>query len=141
MDKYSFEKLEVYGLARLLVIKVYEVIRQLPMTERFALASQLQRSIVSVLSNIAEGSGRISIKEKIHFIEISYGSLMEAYCQLQVCCDLDYMDEITLKDLKQDFLQVSRLLNALRNSFVKKISNPINPIHHNPNKPYNPINQ
>ncbi|MDE6041105.1 MAG: four helix bundle protein [Muribaculaceae bacterium] len=61
MDKYSFEKLEVYAVARQLVVKVYRIIHLLPERERFALSSQLQRSIVSVVSNIAEGSGRISL--------------------------------------------------------------------------------
>ncbi|MDE5875022.1 MAG: four helix bundle protein [Muribaculaceae bacterium] len=122
MDKFSFENLEVYGLVRRLVVKVYGIIHKLPATEKFALSSQLQRSIVSVLSNIAEGSGRISIKEKIHFIEISYGSLMEAYAQLQICCDLNYINEECLKVIKQDFFRISLLLSGLRKSFVKKIS-------------------
>lgn len=80
MEQYSFEKLEVYQLTRKLIQNVYQIVNRLPANERFALGSQLQRAIVSVLSNIAEGSGRVSIKEKIHFVEISYGSLMEAYC-------------------------------------------------------------
>lgn len=96
MERYSFENLEVYKLSRKLIIKVYDsVIKKLPVTERFALGSQLQRSIISIASNIAEGSGRISIKEKIHFIEISYGSLMEAYCQVQISSDLGYISEDT----------------------------------------------
>lgn len=122
MDKFSFERLEVYQKSRRLAVDVYKVINTLPINERFALSSQLQRSIISVVSNIAEGSGRISIKEKIHFLEISFGSLMEAYSQLQICYDLSYIEEDTLKQLKPDFLRVSRLLNGLRNSFVKKLS-------------------
>ena len=122
MDKYSFEKLEVYAVARQLVVKVYRIIHLLPERERFALSSQLQRSIVSVVSNIAEGSGRISLKEKMHFIEISFGSLMEAYSQLQICCDLNYIREEDMQCLKQDFFQISSMLNSLRRSFQQRIN-------------------
>ena len=122
MDKYSFEKLEVYAVARQLVVKVYRIIHLLPESERFALSSQLQRSIVSVVSNIAEGSGRISLKEKIHFIEISFGSLMEAYSQLQICCDLNYIREEDMQCMKQDFFQISSMLNSLRRSFQQRIN-------------------
>ena len=121
MEQYSFEKLEVYQLTRKLIQNVYQIVNCLPANERFALGSQLQRAIVSVLSNIAEGSGRVSIKEKIHFVEISYGSLMEAYCQLQICCDLYYITEDTLKYLKPEFFRISRLLNALKNSYKSKL--------------------
>lgn len=122
MDKYSFEKLEVYAVARQLVVKVYRIIHLLPERERFALSSQLQRSIVSVVSNIAEGSGRISLKEKMHFIEISFGSLMEAYSQLQICCDLNYIREEDMQCLKHDFFQISSMLNSLRRSFQQRIN-------------------
>lgn len=124
-EKFSFENLEVYELGRSLVVNIYDILSKLPNYERMALSSQLQRSIVSVISNIAEGSGRISTKEKIHFIEISYGSLMEAYCQLQICRDLNYINEETLLNLKPVFIRMSKLLSCLRNSFRKKLtSNP-----------------
>lgn len=118
---FSFERLDSYQLSRKLVVDVYKIISSLPGKEKFSMASQLQRSIVSVPSNIAEGSGRSSIKEKIHFIEIAYGSLMEAYCQIEICRDLDYITDETLKSVKSRFLQVSRLINGLRNSFIKQL--------------------
>ena len=124
MDNFSFESLEAYQKSRKLVVEVYKIINTLPIHERFALSSQIQRAIVSVVSNIAEGSGRISIKEKIHFLEISFGSLMEAYSQLQICCDLNYIHVDTLQKIKPDFFSVSRLLNGLRTSFVNKLSEP-----------------
>lgn len=122
MENFSFESLEAYKQSRRLVVEVYKIINIFPQYERFGLSSQLGRAIVSVVSNICEGSGRISLKEKIHFIEISFGSLMEAYSQLQICCDLNYISENTLKQLKPDFFRVSRLLNGLRNSFINQLS-------------------
>ena len=87
---FSFENLLVYQKARILVKAVYKVQRQFPADERYVLGDQIRRSITSVTSNIAEGSGRESFKEKIHFLEISFGSLMEAFSQLQNAQDLDY---------------------------------------------------
>ncbi len=119
---FSFEGLDLSQKTRMLIVKVYKITRSLPIEERFGLTSQLQRSIVSVLSNVAEGSGRIALKEKIHFLEIAYSSLMEAYCQVGICLDLNYINEETHRNLKNDFFNVSRLLNGLRNSFIRKLN-------------------
>ena len=62
---FNFEKLNTYQQARILVKKVYELIESFPQKEEFALKSQLRRAVVSIPSNIAEGMGRISDKEKI----------------------------------------------------------------------------
>ncbi len=122
MDNFSFENLNAYKEARKLVIEVYGIVNQLPNCESFALCSQLRRAIVSVPSNIAEGSGRMSYKEKIHFLEIAYGSLLETYCQLEICSDLGYITADTLKSIKPHFFAVSRLLNALKKSFEEKLN-------------------
>lgn len=73
MDKFTFFDLRVYQEAKLLVREVYSLMDNFPKYETYALSDQLRRAVVSVPSNIAEGSGRFSIKEKIHFIEITYG--------------------------------------------------------------------
>ena len=118
MELYSFEKLNAYQEARKLVVMVYRVIETLPNNERYALGTQLQRAIISVTSNIAEGTGRMSYKEKIHFLEISFGSLMESYCQLQTCMDLGYITVAKFHAIKPQFFVVSRLLHALRQSYI-----------------------
>lgn len=69
MDKFTFFDLRVYKEAKLLVREVYSLMDKFPKYETYALSDQLRRAVVSVPSNIAEGSGRFSIKEKIHFIE------------------------------------------------------------------------
>lgn len=86
---YPFEKLVAYQEARKLVVLCYKVLRHYPSEERFALCDQIRRAVVSVPSNIAEGITKSSYKEKIHFLEIAYGSLMEIYCQFQVSRDLN----------------------------------------------------
>ena len=84
VDKFKFFDLRVYKEAKLLVREVYSLLDKFPKVETFALSDQLRRAVVSVPSNIAEGSGRYSIREKIHFIEIAYGSLTETLCQLDI---------------------------------------------------------
>jgi len=118
---YSFESLKAWQEARKLVVSVYQVLDNFPKFEKYALCDQLRRAIVSVPSNLAEGSGRISLKEQIHFIEISYGSLMEAYNQLILATDLNYIDEESLEKLKPAIDTVARLINGLHAAYTKKI--------------------
>lgn len=118
---YSFESLKAWQEARKLVVSVYQVLDNFPKFEKYALCDQLRRAIVSVPSNLAEGSGRISLKEQIHFIEISYGSLMEAYNQLILATDLNYIDEQSLEKLKPSIDTVARLINGLHAAYTQKI--------------------
>ncbi len=111
---YSFEKLVVWQEARELVVKVYMLLDKFPNFEKYALCDQLRRAIVSVPSNIAEGSGRASLKEQIHFIEIAYGSLIESYNQLIIAADLNYINDENLEFLRPDIDNVARMLNGLR---------------------------
>ena len=110
---YHFEKLEVYQMARQLTVKVYQLLKKFPPEERFALCNQLQRSAISVPSNIAEGIGRLAAKETTHFLEIAYGSLMELYCQLQLSVDLGYISEEDFNQIRPLFFTTSKLLNGL----------------------------
>ena len=75
MDKnyFSFEKLNVWQESRNLVKDIYLLLREFPMEEKYALCDQIRRAVVSVPSNIAEGAGRMSPKEKSHYIEIAFG--------------------------------------------------------------------
>lgn len=65
---YSFETLNAWQEARKLVVSVYQLLDGFPKFEKYALCDQIRRSIVSVPSNLAEGSGRMSLREQIHFI-------------------------------------------------------------------------
>ena len=118
---FSFERLDVYQKARELVKDVYQLQKQFPVEERYELGDQIRRSIVSVSSNIAEGSGRDSYKEKIHFLEIAFGSLMESFSQLQNAQDLEYIDEKDVEKLRPQFEDIAKMLSGLKSSFEKKL--------------------
>ena len=118
---FSFEGLKVYQVARQLVRDIYLLQNQFPKEERYALGDQVRRAAISITANLAEGSGRQSIKEKIHFIEIAFGSMTEVYCELQTACDLDYIKEEQLDLLRPQFEEVAKMLSGLRNSLTSKL--------------------
>lgn len=111
---HSFKNLNAYIEAKELVKQVYAVVNMLPKEERYALADQLRRSVISVPSNIVEGMNRVSDKEKSHFLEISYASLMEVYCQIDIAADLGYIDTCKYKELEQSINTVAKLVSGLR---------------------------
>lgn len=122
MDLFSFEKLDAYKAALRLVKKVYMITDSFPNHEKYALCNQINRAITSVPSNIAESCGRRSYKEKIHFLEIAYGSLLESYCQLQIAVSVDYISVDDVENLRNEYFDVSRLLNGLSQSYYKLIN-------------------
>ena len=119
---YSFEKLKVWQEAKKLVVDVYHLLDSFPKFEKYALCDQIRRAIVSVPSNIAEGSGRRSLKEQIHFLEISYGSLMETYNQLRIAIDLTYITEESVEAIKPSIDAVAKMINALHNKYVRQLN-------------------
>lgn len=121
MDKFKFFDLRVYKEAKLLVREVYSLLDKFPKVETFALSDQLCRAVVSVPSNIAEGSGRYSIREKIHFIEIAYGSLTETLCQLDIAHDLLYISDKEFTEEKERIEVIGKQLSGLRSSFLKQL--------------------
>lgn len=118
---FSFETLEVYQKSRALVSDVYRLQRCFPKEECYALGDQVRRAATSITANLAEGSGRQSLKEKIHFIEIAYGSLMEVFCELQTATDLEYISEAQLDTLRPQFTDIAKMLSGLRTSLAKKL--------------------
>ena len=89
MNEYSYQTLNVYKDAKALVIDVYRLLKLYPAEERYALCDQIRRAAISITSNIAEGMSRYSDKEKAHFLEIAYASMMEVDSQLDISVDLE----------------------------------------------------
>ena len=119
-DLFSFTKLAAYQRAMDLVEKIYGLLKGFPTEERYALCDQLRRAVVAVPSNIAEGLTRYSNKEKVHFIEIAYSSLMEVYCQCGIAKRLGYISEENRVSVEKDIENIARPLSGLRNSYLPK---------------------
>lgn len=120
---FSFEKLDVYQKARKLIKDIYLLQNGFPKEERYALGDQVRRAATSIAANLAEGSGRQSIREKIHFVEIAFGSMTEVFCELQTACDLGYIKEEQLDALRHQFTDIAKMLSGLRNTLNKKLDN------------------
>ena len=123
LELFAFEKLKAYKYARALVRSVYKLLRKLPYDEKDALRNQLQRAVISVPSNIAEGMGRKTIKAKLQFIEYSYSSLMEVLCQLQLANDLGYISEDELNDERLHIQDTARIISGLYSYLETKEKN------------------
>ena len=126
MNTFTFFDLRVYQEAKLLVREVYSLLDKFPKYETYALGDQLRRAVVSVPSNIAEGSGRLSSKEKVRFIEIAYGSLTETLCQLDIAHDLGYICDEESTNEKEKINVIGKQLSGLRQSFQKQLNSPAN---------------
>lgn len=118
-EEHAYRKLIAYTKARDLVIHVYALIKKFPKEEQYALCYQLRRAVVSVPSNIAEGMGRMSQKDKAHFLEIAYGSLLETTCQLDVAHKFGYITDEELKAIDDESWDLTRVLSGLRASILK----------------------
>ena len=121
MNIYGIEKRDVWQKSRLLVRDIYLITKSFPEDERFGLTSQIRRAMISVSCNIAEGTSRWSNKEKIRFIEIAYGSLMEVVNCLMLAFDLEYISEQKILELRFNIDIVANKLNGLKKSFDRSV--------------------
>lgn len=114
-SKYSYKNLEAYKESKTLVKQIYALLKKFPKEETYALCDQLRRAVISIPSNIAEGSGRYSVKEQLHFIEIAYGSLLEVECQIDIAHDIEYVSDSEFVNINNQIDKVSALLSGMRN--------------------------
>lgn len=119
MNEYSYQTLNVYKDAKALVVDVYRLLKQYPVEERYALCDQIRRAVISITSNIAEGMSRYSDKEKVHFLEIAYASMMEVESQLDISVDLEYITKEQFDATAEKIKAVGKQLSALRARYVE----------------------
>lgn len=89
----DFRKLDVWNDARQLVKEIYGLTSGLPSTEKFGLISQINRCVLSIPANIAEGCAKDSQKDFVRFLQISLGSAFELESHLVICTDLNFISE------------------------------------------------
>ena len=116
---FRFQKLEIYDLALGIVKDSYALTKTFPVEERFALVTQINRAVISVPSNIAEGTSRGSRKDQIHFLNISYGSLMELACQADISCMLGYITDAEHCELNTKIKNLAIKINNFI-SYIRK---------------------
>jgi len=119
LREYSFERLEVWQLSKKLTIQIYLITKSFPESEKFGVINQIRRASFSISNNLAEGNSRSSIKDRVRFIEIAFGSLMEVLNILLVSKELGFIDDISIKEIRPLIEEIGNKMNALRSSFHK----------------------
>ncbi len=119
MYQYGFEKLSVWQNARELLKKIYLLTRSFPNEEKFVFVTQIRRSALSISSNIAEGSSRLTLRDQAHFYNTAYSSAIELVNQLIIANDLDFISTEQYRQIRTDIELITNQINALRNSLSK----------------------
>lgn len=117
MEVFGYRKLIAYQKAKEVVKRTYKLLKKFPKEEQYAMCDQLRRASVSVTSNIAEGINRFSVKDKAHFVEMAYGSLMEVSSQLEIAEELGYITVEERMSMDELIREEARLLSGLQNSY------------------------
>ncbi|NLT50286.1 MAG: four helix bundle protein [Ignavibacteria bacterium] len=119
----DFMNLKIWEKSHKLTILIYNITNTFPISEEFGLKSQMRRSSVSIVSNIAEGCGRNSNNEFIHFLNISIGSIFELESQLELTKDLGFIQN-EYEIIKSEITELKKMLFSFQNKLKeKKINN------------------
>jgi four helix bundle protein len=116
---FNFEKLDVWQEAIDFADLVYELTGALPADERFGLTTQMRRAVVSISSNIAEGSSRASRPDFGRFVEIASGSLFEVVSQSTISLRRKFLKQSDYDQIYSAAEKQSRMLSGLRKSLVE----------------------
>ena len=109
----SHKNLIVWQKSMTLVTRLYEVTKAFPKEEIFGITSQMRRAAVSIPSNIAEGYGRVYVKETVKFLSNALGSASELEIQLQICVRLSLAPASELNELVALTEEILRMLASL----------------------------
>ena len=117
----SYRDLVAWQKARVLVKNVYLLTADFPVGERFGLVSQMDRAAVSIPSNIAEGYGRATTQDYVHFLRIARGSAYELETQLVLAEDLGLCSKVAGEKVTNILYEVIRVLQGLIQSLERRI--------------------
>lgn len=123
-----FSDLKAWQLGHLVVLGVYKITQGFPKTEQFGLVSQMRRSAVSITSNLAEGFGRTSFKEKLHFYSYAHGSTTELENQLIISRDVQLISEEQYRIFQGQLTELGKITTGLMKSTQQRI-NQVKPIY------------
>ena len=119
MEEFTYRKLRVYQQSKQLVLVIYDLLKYFRKEENYALCDQLRRAVISIPSNIAEGISSTSRKEQIHILEISFGSLNEVMCQIEIANELGLIRKENLLLVEDYYKLIAQMLSGLRRSIIE----------------------
>ena len=118
----SYRDLRVWQNAMDLVVSIYQETQGFPKEERYGLTSQMRRASVSIPSNIAEGKGRSTDRDRALFFCHARGSLLELETQILIAERLRYLTPQSAESLISNSSELGRMLNSL----IQSIRSPEN---------------
>jgi four helix bundle protein len=116
MKTYSFEKLTCWQHARQLAVWTYNVTKSFPGDEKFGMISQMRRAAISIASNLAEGTSRVSKKDQAHFSTVSYSSTIELLNDLIIARELEFLPDELYAEGREKIEMQTFLISNLRKS-------------------------
>ena len=114
----TYRDLQAWQKSMTLVTEIYKILKSFPKDEIYGLTSQMKRCAISIPSNMAEGYGRNSTNEYIHFLRIATGSLFELQTQLEISTNLNYLNKDNFDKLYESSREIERMLSSL----IRKLS-------------------
>ena len=115
----DYRKLEIWQIGRTINKETYRITSDFPKSELYGLVSQMRRASISIISNIAEGCGRDSLKEFIQFLKVSFGSVRELESQFYAALDVGFVDEKNFDEIMEKLDMLSKKIwNYIR--YLKK---------------------
>lgn len=118
---HKYKELKLWQKSIDLVTSVYLLTHSFPNVEKFGLVSQINRSAVSIPSNIAEGAGRNSDKEFVQFLSIAQASSYELETQLIISKNLNYLSLEELNHLLEQIEEVQKMNYSIQSKFKQKV--------------------
>jgi four helix bundle protein len=117
----DYRDLIVWQKAMDLVETIYRTTSTFPREEIYGLTSQVRRAAISIPSNIAEGNGRNTTRDYVHFLGMAYGSVKEVETQVLIAERLQYINSSRSDELVRLTGEIARLISGLMNSLNRKI--------------------
>ena len=114
----TYRDLQVWQRSMTLATEIYKISKEFPKDEAYGLTSQMRRCAISVPSNMAEGYGRNSTNEYLHFLRIATGSLYELQTQMEISMNLHYLN----RDKFDKLYELSREIERMLSSLIRKLS-------------------
>jgi four helix bundle protein len=121
MRVFSFEKLIAWQKGRELALLIFKTTKKFPKEEVFGLTSQMRRCAISIASNLAEGSGRKSFKDKARFSEIAYSSSLELLNQVILSNDFELINDSDYLSIREKIAEVNMLIDGLYKSQITNV--------------------
>ena len=119
MSTKNYKDLIVWQKSMKLAKTIYQLVKKLPIEERYSLSDQMRRAAVSIPSNIAEGNARFSTKEYVRFLSIARGSNAEVETQLLLAVDCEMLEQSEVEEALELCEEIRRMLGAIISKLTK----------------------